>query len=76
LREGRNQSFICAGERELRLASSLSMAERSAGKFEIVVDHLAQQAGQKAERKLLERVQVSDDQLPCLGRIRRELFGF
>jgi hypothetical protein len=44
--------------------------------FEVIVDNLSQQAGQEAERKLLERVQVSYDQSSRQGRIGRELFGF
>ena len=31
--------------------------------------------GKKLKRKLAQRVEMGDDQLPCLGRVPGELFG-
>jgi hypothetical protein len=44
--------------------------------FEIVVDEFPEQAWDEAERQLLQRSQVGQDELPSLGWIPGELFGF
>jgi len=46
------------------------------GEFEIVVDEFPQQAWEEAEGQLLEGCQVSHRELPCLGWVAGELFGF
>ncbi len=45
-------------------------------KLVVVVDQLAQQAGQKTQRQSLQRGEIGDRCFPRLGRIRRKLFGF
>ena len=44
-------------------------------KFVVVLDQLAEQAGQKAERQLLEGLYARDRQPLRLGRVRGELIG-
>src|SRR5579859_3077779 len=76
LRESREpvRHPLCAERVQIRQFSFQRSPLRR--KFEIIVDSLPQQAGQKTERQSLQRSQIIRHQLPRLRRVAVELFRF
>ena len=76
MREGLEPIFHLRGRKRTQIGEFLIDGCALGGEFVIVVDDFAQQAGQKAERQLPQRLQVGNGQAPRLGWIPCELLGF
>ena len=70
-----NAALSCAGESAAEIASSSSICRALRGKFVVVFDGFAQQAGKKTQRKPAQHIQMRQRSLSRFGRIRGEMFG-